>query len=480
MNRISSRRLAAGAATGAILLSLAYGGAAVADDLADPIAADAPDTTPPVLNLDLPNAPSSGWHTTPVMITLSGGDAEGPLAGITYRLDGGEPVTNTSPTVEFTVETDGRHTLTAWATDAAGNVSEPQTRSFAIDTELPDIGNYPLGSNLLYRLGEHVPFTYDCWDWGSGIESCSDTSGTPGVLDTTAEGDFEFELIAEDIAGNRRVMHFSYTVIDDSAAPVVRAEPVGTRGNDDWLTDADAAVRIWMTDENPGLVSYSFDHHTWTSATGEIAVPLRTDGTHVIEYRGTDRLGNSSDIETITVRRDATAPLIAFAATDAAGAVVENGAVVEPGAEITFGHECTDATSGIADCTSEVPAGSLLDTQELGSHSVLMTATDAAGLESTAIFEYTVEAPGEPTDPGTGGEQPGPGTGGEQPGPAQPAPAQPAPAQHTPSRPAATTSDDRLASTGVGQITPLGVLTASMLAAGSALIAIGLRRRNAR
>ncbi|PJJ72920.1 hypothetical protein CLV46_2499 [Diaminobutyricimonas aerilata] len=549
--RISSRRVAAGAATGAILLSLVYGGAAVADEIgpaaeqapvstdapaaavAQPAATDAPveaptqptaepttgptkqapveparpaadpasaatpapaepevatsqpialadpDTTAPSIIVEVPPASPRGWYTGAVKITLAAGDPGNNLRGIVYSIDGGPEHWIVGPGGAATIETGGEHVFSAYAVDWADNRSAVATSAVNIDLAAPYVATFSQPQDSVYPLDFEVSLGYLCADDLSGVDSCYDEDRLEGMLDTSTVGEHTVDVMARDVAGNETVIPFRYSVVDDDiTAPAITAVASGPHTNDEWFTgETRVEFQVHDTTEEGVSITYQVPGRWPTTVRDTRAATLiDTDGVFDITYYAEDAAGNRSEQQTITVRRDTVVPVIAHAAHDASGAPVGNGAVVAQNAEIEFGYECTDTTSGVAECSSEVQSGELLDTRDLGGHSVLLTSTDAAGNEVSVIFDYTVEEVVDPVDPGNGGEEPTDPIGGA---PDQPGTAQPTPAVVTPAR-STTSDDDRLASTGVEQVTPLGVLTAGMLAVGSALIAIGLRRRSAR
>lgn len=211
----------------------------------------------------------------------------------------------------------------------------------------------------------------------------------------------------------------------------------------------------------------------WNIAAGpETTFTAPADGVFEIEYAGRDAADNVSAQQKITLRRDTVAPTVAIVAKDAAGTRVANGAVLTRGDRLTFAYDCFDATSGMDDCGGDVAAGDAADTATLGYHSVLATAVDAAGNETTSIFEYTVEDPATPTGPEN---PPGPTNPAGTPGPA--APVMSAGSAVSPIR-TPLVSARQLAATGAGPATPLFAGAAGFLAVGGvALIVIGLRCR---
>lgn len=75
-----------------------------------------------------------GWYTGPATVTLAATDERSGLAGITYQLDQANHQSYTAP---WLVTSAGVHTVTAWATDQAGNRSAPVTKTVGLDLAAP-------------------------------------------------------------------------------------------------------------------------------------------------------------------------------------------------------------------------------------------------------------------------------------------------------------------------------------------------------
>lgn len=98
---------------------------------------EVPDTEPPTVSVSIaPEAPASGWHTTPVVVTATAVDGRDPSPAIEVRADGGDWVAYDGP---VSLADDGTVTYTVRATDAAGNVSDTSTVTVAIDATAPTV-----------------------------------------------------------------------------------------------------------------------------------------------------------------------------------------------------------------------------------------------------------------------------------------------------------------------------------------------------
>jgi hypothetical protein len=92
------------------------------------------DRTPPVTTATVTGT-SAGTPNTYLFtanVALAATDGGSGVAFITYQLDGGPLTVVTSAAASFVVSTEGAHTVTYFATDAAGNAEASHTTSFSI------------------------------------------------------------------------------------------------------------------------------------------------------------------------------------------------------------------------------------------------------------------------------------------------------------------------------------------------------------
>ncbi|MFC7533834.1 family 43 glycosylhydrolase [Actinoplanes sp. GCM10030250] len=97
------------------------------------------DQTPPsVVLTPSGSAGAAGWFRSTVRVRVTGADDRGGRLAITTRVDDTAATTVESVrSTDVTVTGDGHHTVTATATDRAGNPSSPQALDIAIDATTP-------------------------------------------------------------------------------------------------------------------------------------------------------------------------------------------------------------------------------------------------------------------------------------------------------------------------------------------------------
>ncbi|MEV6302176.1 family 43 glycosylhydrolase [Actinoplanes sp. NPDC051861] len=97
------------------------------------------DETPPAVALTLSgSAGAAGWFRSSVRVRANASDDRGGRMSIALRTDSADPVvTPDTRSAEATVTGDGQHTVTATATDRAGNTSATQTAAVKIDATNP-------------------------------------------------------------------------------------------------------------------------------------------------------------------------------------------------------------------------------------------------------------------------------------------------------------------------------------------------------
>lgn len=165
----------------------------------------------------------------------------------------------------------------------------------------------------------------------------------------------------------------------DVSAPVVMlaTDPSGPSGENGWFTGP-VKVSATATDDASGVASleYGFDDGSWTSYTTAVDAP---EGETTYLFRATDRAGNVSDTQAVTVRRDATAPELSWSGELTDGAPDVFGSV--PEAPTCAAHDTLSGEAG-----SEVSGYSTA----VGTHTLTATARDLAGNETTATRTYTV------------------------------------------------------------------------------------------
>jgi PKD repeat protein len=176
--------------------------------------------------------------------------------------------------------------------------------------------------------------------------------------------------------------------VADKTPPTVSAtlSPATPNGANGWWT-SNVTVTVNATDN--GTVASrqrSTDGGaTWVNA--NTALTVSTEGTTTVLYRATDNGGNVSEVGSVTVKIDRTQPTVAVSG-------VTDGASVGTSKDVTW--TATDATSGIDTVTATVDGATVAADQPLalwrlplGSHTLVVTAKDKAGLVRTTTTTFT-------------------------------------------------------------------------------------------
>lgn len=353
------------------------------------------DSIDPVLVV---SAPADGAHVQgPVTLSWSITEAN-PGATSTATLDG-SPIT--SP---HTFDTEGVHTLTINATDAAGNPAATVTRTFTLDNTAPILDLTAPAHGSFVR--GPVTLTFSATDNVPPVPAIATLDGN-AILSphqVATEGAHTLVVNATDRAGNSaptvtRTFYLDNTdptLIVESVAPagaIVRGLlTVTVRAGDNLAASGSIGSNITVTAAGPsGPVSPSILTPT-TVADGSrrlvAAFDTATlpDGNLALTFSITDRAGNDTALA-VTRTLDNTAPEPAIVG-------VTPGAWYAAGPTITFGQ--SDANPGTTTATLngvDFTSGSTASTER--AHTLVVTATDAAGNSATRTIDFTVDL----TDP---------------------------------------------------------------------------------
>jgi hypothetical protein len=320
---------------------------------------DIPPSTAASMSPTSPNG-SSGWFTTSVDITLVAGDAESGVAATYYAIDGGAPQTYTTT---FTFNQLGSHTVTYWSVDNAGNVEDVAAKnnslSILFDNLPPTISGSrtPAANSFGWNNGD-VTVSFTCADAQSGLAS---TDGCTAPVTLSNEGaDQSFTGNAQDAAGNSASATVDNISIDKTA-PVLTGLPTSTANAAGWYT---------------GNVTVHWTAQDGLSGIDPGTVPA--DSVITGEAKGlsanvsvSDKAGNQGN-GSVSVNIDHTAPVVKGAATtypNAAGWYNKS---------VTVHFTCTDALSGVASC----PSDKVLSTDGANQSVTSDPATDQAGNSS--------------------------------------------------------------------------------------------------
>ncbi len=247
------------------------------------------DRTPPVTGDD---APASKEGTT--VVTLTPTDGASGVERTRWRLDGG-PATEGTTVVATTYTT---HTLEYASTDRAGNTESTHTVQFTVTS--PDHSPPTTLSNMDEDWHRSFVMTlsatddYDApgairsyyWLGGGGQNAYS------GPVAFTTEGEHDVSYRSVDTAGNSEALKYGHVRVD--ATP---PETTATAEVPESFAGS-ATVRFTAADGLSGVAGTSWWLDGGAEQSGTVAV-TNTPGPHTLEYRSTDRAGNTEATRTV-------------------------------------------------------------------------------------------------------------------------------------------------------------------------------------
>lgn len=277
------------------------------------VAPQSQDTTPPDVNATVSGTKdANGAYVGSATVTVTASDSESGVDTVEYALDGAPYAAYTAP---VKVDQPGQHTVSYRATDKAGNVSAAKTVSFNVaqpqgsDTTPPDVSAAVTGDQN--ANGEYIgnaTVTVTASDTDSGVATVeyaldgNTFAAYTGPVSVSGAGAHTVKYRATDKAGNTSaVKSVSFTVAappsSDSTPPTVTAQ---VTGNQDfgWNYVGNATLTLTAKDADSGVASveYSLDGAPYAAYTAPVNVSQ--PGKHTVDYRATDKAGNTSDVQT--------------------------------------------------------------------------------------------------------------------------------------------------------------------------------------
>ncbi|KFE64307.1 adventurous gliding motility protein AgmC [Hyalangium minutum] len=351
------------------------------------------DTASPAVAVTAPAEGSSTHDTTPTYSGLVSDNGPGPymvLVTVDGTPLGNAAVTDGTWTFDPAVPlADGPHTVTATATDLAGNTAA-DSNIFTVDTFAPAVsvttpadGSTTHDSTPLYagtvEAGATVVISVDGTEAGPAL--VTDTAWTFTQLTALSEGSHTVTATATDPGGNTATDSNSFTVDLTPPTVTVTTPGEGSGTNDPTLVysgtvEAGAAVIISVDGTVVGDATVMGTRWTFTPST-----PL-SEGSHTVTALAMDAAGNTaSDSNDFTV--DLTAPAAAMVGMPANGSTITDSTLTfsgmaEPGSTLTLIVDGTVVTTSSVEPSGSWSFTPLIDLSN-GSHTVTTTVTDAAG-----------------------------------------------------------------------------------------------------
>ena len=325
-------------------------------------------------------APSSGFTSGPTGTTSSrdagfGFSGSSDTAGFECKLDAAEYAGCTSP-LSLTGLADGEHTVQVRATDEAGNVGSPASRTWTVSTDVPDtvIETGPSGltnvSSATFVLTGGTSF--ECkLDGAAAFSACTSPVSYSGL----AEGAHTLLVRAVNAAGTVDPTPAERKWRVDTVAPdsSIDGGPTGTV--------ASAAAVFGFSADEGAAYQCKLDGGAYAACESPISLDGLAQGAHTLLVRATDAAGNqeaSPASRTWTV--DTLAPVVSLTAKPGASTTATT-ATFSFVADEAATFECRIGEAAFAPCTSPKAYEGLTP----GSRTFQVRATDALGHRSEAV-----------------------------------------------------------------------------------------------
>ncbi len=357
-------------------------------------------------------APGLGIIASPSQVSLVASDSVSGLMSVWYRVDGGAPQLYTG--APFSPGPSGKHTVTAWTRDVAGNVAATASE-VTVDTEAPVVSdNAPTtwrtadSTVTITAYDVHSSIASIDWVLAGASSGAGSSASSPAAVPVTAEGTTTIEYSAVDTAGNRCATETATVRIDKST-------PASTATHTSGWTTGPVSVTLQSGDPFSGVDSIWYRTApvgAWIRYAG--AFQVSTTGTTTVTYWAADVAGNTEAPKTTMVLVDDVAPSV----SDDAPTGWRN-------ADVDFALSANDPDSGVATLSyrridpdggvtnaalaaSTAPLSVTLD----GTTTVEYSATDAVGnrcatetvtvrLDKTAPSTTATYTPGSASTPAT-------------------------------------------------------------------------------
>ena len=338
------------------------------------------DTTAPTITSSV-SAPTSGngWTGVGTILNISASDAGSGVASLTYQWAGGPPIPVTGPITPPA----GTTTYTVTTTDFVGNTSTA-TVTTQVDTTAPSVTcTGPDGT--WHATDQSVTCTGT--DTQSDIAGGTSTTGTltlstavPAGTSTSNASTAGGQLC--DNAGNCTPIPPISGFEIDKAAPVISCPTADTK----WHSGT-VSFTCTASDSGSGLANPTQSSVTLTSLPVAPGTGNGNDSTNSVQV--CDAVGNCATAGPITgIKIDNSGVTISITNPT-------NNAVYTLGQPEVASFTCANSVSGISSCKAvagltPLANGATLPTNQVGSHTITVTATGNSGQVTTLTYTYVV------------------------------------------------------------------------------------------
>lgn len=359
-----------------------------------------PDDAAPVTTPTLSGVYHNGWFSSEVGVNLTAVDQTSGVNMIEYSLQDGIWLTYTG---NFTISTEGYHTLLFSATDMVGNKEPEQSINVNIDRTVP-VTSYSLdgmhteGTSIFVGTVGIVLTSQDVVDGVTSIQYSLDGGNFDwytGPFTVEAAGSHYLRFNSTDLAGNwEAVRTINFSIDNDSPSTMVTLH--GNEGLAGWFI-GNVTVNITASDTVSGTdkIVISVDGGQWMDYAGNFTV--NGQGNHTLRYLAIDKAGNNETERSRSIKIDIMAPvtMITLDGTGDRGNLDFNGSV-------TVSLIPMDEVSGKASTKYSLDGGvwtiyaTGLLVSSPGNHSITFNSADRAGnveLSRTVNFTIDLTAP---------------------------------------------------------------------------------------
>lgn len=335
-------------------------------------------------------AADSSWRKTQYSVVLSGTDAVSGMSKMLYSVDGGPVQEGPSGLLTAVVSGSGPHTLRTYAEDVAGNQSGYRDETVRIDSVPPIDTTTAPGS----PVQNNYPITLGGTDAHSGINIIKYTidggpeqSGAPGsTVKISGDGPHTLQTMAIDNVGNDSGWK-TQTVTVDLSLNADSTPPTDTTTVTAGWKKTDYNLTLNATDGSGvgvDYMEYRLDGGSIQTGQPGDTIPISGDGSHDLETRAYDLLGNASGWKYQMVDIDTTVPVDTSVITTAPAWSTSRDFVLSG----------TDATSGVASISYQVDGGTIqtltsggtVTLPSDGNHTIRHRVNDVAGQASGWIL----------------------------------------------------------------------------------------------
>jgi len=286
------------------------------------------DTTPPLTNktIGAPQYFNGLWVTsyTEFNLTTENSHTGSDSDKIYYRISFNNEWTSwVEYSQNFTLSNDGVHFLEYYSVDYLGNIEETHNQTHYVDDTTPvtaktvSMPKHGVNDQWVTSSTKFNLTASDTID-GSGIDTINYRFWYNGLWSPWITYSANFTLFRQglhyleyysiDHLGNTEMIHNQTHYVDDTP-PSTSCSLSGTLGQNAWYTN-NVTVTLTATDTQSGVnnTSYRIDGGSWQNYA--TMFNLTSDGTHLIEYYSTDMLGNTENIQSVTLKIDKTLPAL--------------------------------------------------------------------------------------------------------------------------------------------------------------------------